>query len=320
MAPFSSIQSEMRAMPTTPNAPLLKTALLSNAAFSLVSGLLLALAPVGMGHLLDADHPGLLRVVGVGLAMFALMVVLAGRRERIRPLEVLLISLADFGWVVGSLALVLASPDSFGPTGRWLLAGVAVVVAAFGVAQLTGLRRTLLEPTPGRGEYRYCIAVDVEARPEAMWRVLSDLGAISRYLPTLASSSLREVAAGCDSSIGVGRVRECVSTQQQHWAEEVTRFDSEERAFEVRFLADEPGFPFPMQVMHGGWQVLAQPDGHSRVIVWWSLTPKVPFGGLAVVALLSASVDRSFPAVIGRMASDATVEIPVHEKPAFRSM
>ncbi|MFN0246842.1 MAG: SRPBCC family protein [Kofleriaceae bacterium] len=267
-----------------------------------------------MADLLGNDHPGLLRAVGVGLAVFSVVVALAGRRPRIRPLDVLAISLADFAWAAGSLALLVGYPDSFGQTGSWLFAGVAVVVAAFGVAQLVGLRRTVVEPTPGLGEYRYCLAVDVEATPEAMWRVLSNLGAISRYLPTLAASSLREVAAGCESGIGVGRVRECVSTRQQHWAEEVTRFDPEAREFDVRFLADEPGFPFPMRVMHGGWKVLALPDRRSRVIVWWSLTPKVPFMGLPVVAFLSASVDRAFPAVIARMAADATGQ-PLREKP-----
>lgn len=124
-----------------------------------------------------------------------------------------MISLADLAWVSGSLALLVGYPDSFGLTGSWMFAGVAVVVAAFGVAQLTGLRAT-----SQRLRLRRCVRFD--------------------------------------SSIGVGRVRECASTRQQRWAEEVTRFDPEARALDVRFLAD-------------------------------------PFVGLAVVALLSASVGRA---------------------------
>jgi hypothetical protein len=304
-------------MPETPNSSLLRNALRVNAGFSLVSGLALMIAPANAADLVGYDNTGLFRAVGAGLVAFSLLVAFAGRRARLRPLEVLLISIADFAWVLGSLGLLLLFPESFSLPGFGLLSGVAAVVAIFGVAQLAGMRRWLKERTPGLGQYRYCLAVDVEARPEAMWSVVSDLGAIERYLPTLASSALREVAAGCDSSVGIGRVRECASTRQQHWAEEVTRFDPEARALDVRFLADEPGFPFPMRVMHGGWQVLAQPGGHSRVIVWWSLTPKVPFVGLAVVALLSASVDRGFPAVIQRMAADAAGQ-PLREKPVAK--
>lgn len=304
-------------MPSRSNTSLLRAALVSNAAFSLVSGLLLALVPASVAALFSYDQTGLLRAVGLGLVAFSLQVAFTGQRARVRPLEVLFISLADLSWVVGSLVLLILFPKSFSLTCSWLFAGVAVVVAVFGVAQLIGLHRSLAEPTPGMGAYRYCLAVDVEASPEAMWRVVSDLGSIARYLPSLASSALREVAAGRDSSAFVGRVRECASTRQEHWAEEVTRFDPEGRAFDVRFLTDEPGFPFPMRVMHGGWQVLALPGGQSRVAVWWSLTPKVPFGGLAVVALMAASVDSDFPAVIARMAADAMGQ-PLPEKPGAK--
>jgi len=298
---------------------LLRAALMSNAAFSLVSGLLLALVPARAADLLGSNGMGVLRALGVGLVVFSLWVGLASRRARVRPLEVLLISMADFAWVLGSFTLLSFMPHVFNATGAWLFAGVAAVVAAFGVAQLTGLRRYLKERVPGLGDFRYCIAVDVDTNPEAMWRVVSDLGAIARYLPTLSSSRVlagtgehSEKPADC-----VGQVRECRSKRGEQWAEEVTRFDSEERAFDVRFLTDSSGFPFPMSVMHGGWQVSPLPEGRSRVRVWWSLTPSVPFARFLVVALMAAAADRDFPAVIGRMAAAAKGE-PVPETPVNR--
>ena len=285
---------------------LLKRALLSNAAFSLVSGLLLLLVPKAVAALLGVDQVGLLRAVGLGLVLFSVQVAHAGQRERIRPLEVLLISLGDFSWVLSSLGLLLVLPASFSLTGVWLVGGVAALVGAFAVAQLNGLRKWLTEPTPGLGQYHYCLAVNVDAPAASMWGIVSNLAAIQRYSPSLSSSVLRPVSSDRDLRVGVGRVRECTSTQQQRWAEEVTRFEQDARSFQVKFLTDETGFPFPMSVMHGGWQVFALPSGQSRVSVWWSITPKVPLTGLAIVAIMAASVERDMPLVIERMAADAT--------------
>jgi hypothetical protein len=305
-------------MQTKTNQRLLRAALVSNSAFSLASGLLLALAPASVASLLGGNHVGVLPVVGMGLVVFSLQVGFASQRVRVRPLEALLISLADFAWALGSLGLLAVMPGAFSPDGAWVFAGVATLVAAFGVAQLVGLRGYLKERTPGLGEFRYCLAVDVDANLEAMWSVLSDLGAIARYLPTLASSGLRKATTGSDQGSGnFGQVRECTSTRGQRWAEEVTGFDPRGHAFALRFLTQEPGFPFPMRIMHGGWQVAPVREGHCRVSVWWSLTPSVPFAGLAVVALMAASVDRDFPAVIARMAAAAMGE-PLPVKPAAK--
>ncbi len=298
-------------MPNLPRYSFLRLALLSNAAFSLVSGVLLLLVPTTMAGLLGYDQLGILRTVGLLLMIFAGLVALSGLRERIRPIEVMLISGADFGWVVGSLGLLTFLPESFSLLGARLFGGVAAIVGAFGVAQLTTLRRFLTSTTPALGKYRYCVAIDVNADAASMWRIVSNLAEIARYLPSLASSRLRvdntnsPENATPDSGVDVGRVRECVSIRQQQWAEEVTQFDPAGRAFQVKFLTDEPGFPFPMSSMHGGWQVLALARGKSRVTVWWAITPKLPFLGLATLALLAASVDRDFPRIIARMARDA---------------
>src|SRR5690606_13009092 len=130
-----------------PNPSLLQAALRSNAAFSLVSGLLLLFFPGTIAALLGYDELGLLGGVGFGLVVFSLLVGSAARRKRIRPLEVLLISLADCSWILGSLAFLLLLPESFSLTSASLVGGVAAVVGAFAGVQFRTLRRFLAEPT-----------------------------------------------------------------------------------------------------------------------------------------------------------------------------
>ena len=201
------------------------------------------------------------------------------------------------------MALSFFGPDLFNATGLWVVAMVAVAVAIFGIAQLMGLRRYLAEHRADLGRYRYCVAVDVAAAEEAVWRVVSDLGAIAEYVPSLASSRL--VANKGSSQGALSSRRQCTSMRGDRWSEHITRFDEERHAFDVRFATEAPDFPFPLRVMHGGWQLESRPSGHTRVAVWWSLTPKVPLAGLVIVALMAASVDRDFPAIIERMAATA---------------
>jgi hypothetical protein len=130
--------------------------------------------------------------------------------------------------------------------------------------------------------------------------VISDLGSISRYMPELAQSEIR---GGLPA--GVGAVRACRHEQGHRWAEQCTAFDEQAMKFDVRFLTEEAGFPYPMRAMHGGWQVEPRVGG-SRVTVWWSVTPSVRFvPPWLVVALMGASIDRSFPKLVERMSAAA---------------
>ncbi len=162
------------------------------------------------------------------------------------------------------------------------------------VAAMTPARSSLRETRLGLGAWRRCVAVDVASSPEEIWSIVGDLGRISAYMPDLVHSELRGGVAP-----GVGAVRACRDRAGRAWAEQVTAYDPTERRFEVRFLHEEPGFPYPMRPMYGGWQVHARPGG-ARVEVWWSLTPTTPLPWL-MVALLGLRVGPVMAAVIARM-------------------
>lgn len=133
----------MTARPEAPNRPalFLDRALLANAAFSGASGLVLLVAAGPAGAWLGVPDPWLLRALGGGLVAFGAGLLLLARSDRPKRGLVVAASASDFAWVAGSVVLLAAFPDLLSAAGRAAVAGVAVVVAGLGGAQLVGLRR-----------------------------------------------------------------------------------------------------------------------------------------------------------------------------------
>jgi hypothetical protein len=129
--------------------PRLKRALGVNALFSAASGMMLLLAAPSVAGLIFAQSVtllgvgdvALLRLVGIGLIGFAAGVGWAARQDRPGALIVTGISLADFGWVMGTALLLALAAPVFSPVGTAVLAMIAVIVLVFGVLQLGALRR-----------------------------------------------------------------------------------------------------------------------------------------------------------------------------------
>jgi hypothetical protein len=270
----------------------LRAALLANALFSTLTGAALI---ADVGHVAARLELGssVSALVGGGLLLFGLMVALESRDPR--SARVFAISAADLGWVLATGIVQLVSPRE----AAWVL-GSSLVVAVLAAAQLVSLRRALEEQRPGLGAWRYAVVVDAHAPPAALWCVVRDVGGISRFMPELATSALRDGA-----SPAVGAVRACSDHAGARWAEWITAFDESNRSFDVQFLDGEPGFPFPARPMFGGWRVTAFGAG-SRVEVWWSLTPTVGYLPWLVVALMGSRVDRGISRAVARMDAAAS--------------
>lgn len=274
---------------------LLRGALMANAAFSTTTGALMVLHGGAIAQMLG-EWPGWL-VTAIGGSLLCFAAVVAFVVLRLRPARALLVSALDLGWVLGTVPLVFV-PEMLSPWGQTAVLVVAACVGTLAVAQLLGIRTMVRDDEPGRGLYRHCIRVQTDASADAMWQVVRDLASISQFSPDIATSSLRTGTA-----LGVGAVRECSNTAGEQWAEQCEQFDDTERNLEVRFLADEPGFPYPAKVMFGGWCVTDGDDG-ATVEVWWSLTPTTPLGWI-VVTLMGARIDGDFARVIARMVEAA---------------
>ncbi len=274
----------------------LRRALLGNAAFSTASGLLMVGMPGVVASWLGQVAPWLLQLVGIGLLVFAADLVHQATRAHLSPIRALGSSVADFGWVVATPVLGWGAGDALSSSGIVLVTVVAVGVAGFGTAQLRGLRRLYTELRPDMGAYYVCLATEVDVAPAKVWASVRNVGRIVDYSPGLTRSFVRG-----DEPAAPGAVRECHDTGGQRWAEEVLVLDDEARRLELRFLAEEADFPFPMDVMFGGWQVESTATG-SRVNVWWSVTPRQRWLALVLLPLMQARLAVGIADIVRRMA------------------
>jgi hypothetical protein len=118
---------------------LLRTTLVINGVSTVLCGLALLLAPTALAELLGVSAPALL-AVGAGLVLYAAGLFWTARRQPIPGGAAWAAVVMDFGWVLGSIALIeLGILSSLG-TG--LVALVAAAVFVFAVLQVMGLRQT----------------------------------------------------------------------------------------------------------------------------------------------------------------------------------
>jgi hypothetical protein len=140
--PQAGAMSTISAGPTTTSAAedALRTTLRLNAATSLLGGLAATAAAGPVDRLLGTREPGWVRVMGVGLLLFAGGVAATSgatvdRLARRTPF----ISAADATWVAASTATIAAGWYSV--RGKAIVAAGAVGVAAFCARQLVLVRR-----------------------------------------------------------------------------------------------------------------------------------------------------------------------------------
>ena len=292
------------------NTSLLRGALLGNAAFSLTCGLSFAAFPALLAAWLGDVPPLLLFFVGVGLVLFAAYAGWTAARVSDRFGHALAISVADLGWVAGSLALLASAGASLSPEGRVATAAVAVAVGSFGGLQLAGLRastRNRRGRTAARS--RFALRQILDASPDAVWAIVRDLGRIDEFYPVLRSVHV--------AGAGVGARRTCESHAGTRWSEEVTAWDEAARAFTLRFAAEAPDFPFPVTAMHGGWEVSARDDGRSDVVVWYEYTVRGGVLGEILAPLVAMRSRPGLAATLSRMEAAARTHPPqTHGHPA----
>lgn len=122
----------------------LKKVLLLNAGFSVFSGLGLILWAAALSGLFGDAHPWIFRGIGIGLLLFAVDIFAACRGARVSRGKALYFSIGDFGWVAGSVVLLVAIP--LPAPAATMVTGVALIVLGFGVAQLRCLRGGSTQP------------------------------------------------------------------------------------------------------------------------------------------------------------------------------
>ena len=278
------------------NQTLVRTALKLNAAFSGISGLFLLFLPDLAGQLIGIIAPMAFQAVGLGLLIFSVDLSHQSTRDRIAGWRVLYASVGDFIWVLGSILGVTLWGSHLPPQGIFTILAVAAVVLCFGLAQMAGLKKMYFLPKDRC--FSHSLRYQSGSDADSLWHIVGNLGAVAQYAPNLASSRIEDIHDG-DLPL-----RACEDTRGNQWRERCTEYDEYRRCYEVEFLTEEPGFPYPATWMVGGWRVEQIPDG-SEVVVWWKLHPKPKWLAPVIMAMLAFGVDRTFPSVITNMETQA---------------
>ena len=207
-----------------------------------------------------------IRVVGVGLVLFAIGVAGAsGARRRRLPALVRLIGLADALWVAATAVLVAASALS--ATGIGVTVTVGAVVAAFAVLELRWAAAVLSAPPVADLSpplEAITISADVDAAAERAWAIVTDHELYGRLAPNLGRVEL-------STSNGPELARRCTDRKGRSWSESCTLWD-DGRRFAV--AVDTSDYPYPLQTMRGSWSVDRLTPERSRLGMTFLFQPR----------------------------------------------
>jgi hypothetical protein len=129
----------------TDRASLLKNAILGNATFTFISGLVLAIASNPIAEIMGVEDYTVLFVTGLILIPYAFFLYRVATQEPISSQFAITAILLDIAWVIGSILLLVSELVPLTTVGKWGVAIIADIVALFAVVQYLGLRR--VKPT-----------------------------------------------------------------------------------------------------------------------------------------------------------------------------
>ena len=118
----------------------LQRAILGNAAFSGLSGLLLVLATNPIGQFLGLGNTLILTIVGIGLLLYLPFLLWLANQSPVPPWMAWVVIELDVLWVIGSLILIFTSLVPLTTGGKWAVAITADIVTVFAILQYFGLR------------------------------------------------------------------------------------------------------------------------------------------------------------------------------------
>ena len=119
----------------------LQRALLGNAAFSGISGLVIVLAAGALSQFLGLDNPLILVIVGGILLLYMPILVWLSNQSPVPAHFAWEVIVLDVVWVLGNLVLIFTELVPLTSSGKWAIALTADIVFMIAVLQYLGLRR-----------------------------------------------------------------------------------------------------------------------------------------------------------------------------------
>lgn len=266
-----------------------------NAAFSALVGLELIIFPADVAQMMFVDPTGwkplVLRLLGVGLVIFALELLLMASNRLVTKKEVMLIVFADLAWLLASGAIIFLDGQLFTDGGIIAIDVVAAFVAVFAIGQYVGARRI----RPPESQTSVCsyngiliakVKRAVNAPADRVWEIMTDHPG---YADVASNISKVEVLSG----EGIGMKRRCFDPKGENWTETCDHFE-EGRSFGFKIHTEAPDYPYPISDLQGRWSV--EPEGRRAVFsIDIEATPK---GGLLSRMLFTFVAKRRFKSVL----------------------
>ncbi|MFT4601551.1 MAG: hypothetical protein ACI857_001732 [Arenicella sp.] len=114
----------------------LKSVLLANAAFSVLTGASTLFFSNAIAKFFSIESPNILSIIGSGLLLFGIYVAFIAIKKTDQQKESKVISYADFTWVISSIVLLIVNPYDFTSAAMVAFSSIAIIVLSFGLLQV----------------------------------------------------------------------------------------------------------------------------------------------------------------------------------------
>ncbi len=274
---------------------LLADALSVNAVSSGATGLVLLLGAPWLDGPLGV-HALVLAGVGLGLVLFAELIVLTLARPAVLRRAATAVIAADLAWVAG--AAVVVAGDVLTGLGDVLLGAVTVLVAGFALAQWLGLRRAGSAAVVGVRRVTLRAGREVAAPPAEAWALVAAADQYAALAPGIATTTT-------DGDLQAGMHRTCVDDDGRTWSETCTTV---EPGRSYRMEVDTSTYPWRHRLLLHAfamtWDVTPTATGARLELAFEGGVKLGVLGRLAMAALASdAPHEQILDAYVGRLES-----------------
>lgn len=227
-----------------------------NSQFSALNGVILLaaaglIAPALFASPADWAAAGL-RGLGVGLLGFAGVLYALSKYKFVSRAQVNEVVFLDALWVVGSVIMIAFLGDLFTTNGILIVTVVAMMVAAFAIAQFAAAAK-IEKPVPVAkverrdGKLYASVNRTVNAPNEMVWAVMTDHPAYADVADNIAKV---EVLSGD----GLGMKRRCYGLKGESWEETCDLYEPG-HAYGFRIHTEADDYPYPFAELSGRWTV-----------------------------------------------------------------
>lgn len=284
------------------NSSVIRGALLMNAAFSSVCAIFLLTVTESIalsffkGNTIwfEIDAKKVLVGLGIGLVLFAFLLLFRANQKFISQKDVKAIIIGDILWVLVSIVALLNAENILTATGHRYVAIVAIFVFLFALLQIAGLNRLyqgksqiLINKSDNR--LKLFAKRKVNAPSAIVWKLLT---AHEDYADVADNLAKVEVLDGN----GLGMSRRCTDLKGKSWTEIANLWEEGKRyGFQVNTQAND--YPYPLQHLFAVWGVNALQDNQSEIYMEFNLAHKPGLKGGMFLLLMSSL----FPKVVGNL-------------------